>query len=144
MGFVPTSIVFPQKSVDESILNKYKEQRDLPAVAGTSRLSVHLRFGTISIRALVKKAMHLNSESWLNELIWRDFYHMILWHFPHAARSAFRPAYDRIPWRNNTAEFKAWCEGKTGYPIVGADDCGELLNQAPAYRLALGRGLVCA
>jgi deoxyribodipyrimidine photo-lyase len=120
MGFVPTSIVFPQKSVDESILHKYKEQRDLPSVAGTSRLSVHLRFGTISIRALVKKAMHLNSESWLNELIWRDFYHMILWHFPHAARSAFRPAYDRILWRNNTAEFKAWCEGKTGYPIVDA------------------------
>ncbi|MFN5318451.1 MAG: cryptochrome/photolyase family protein [Bacteroidia bacterium] len=120
MNFVQTSIVFPHKSVDESILNKYKEQRDLPAVAGTSRLSVHLRFGTISIRALVKKAMDLSSESWLNELIWRDFYHAIIWHFPHAATSAFRPAYDRIPWRNNTAEFKAWCEGKTGYPILDA------------------------
>lgn len=120
MNFLPTTITFPQKSIEESILNNYKEQRDLPAISGTSRLSVHLRFGTVSIRHLVKKAMEAGSEAWLNELIWRDFYHSIIWHFPHAAQSAFKPAYDRIVWRNNTAEFQAWCEGKTGYPIVDA------------------------
>ncbi len=120
MNFLPKTISFPKKSVEDGILKSYKEQRDLPSVAGTSRLSVHLRFGTISIRRLVKKAMELGSESWLNELIWRDFYHAIIWHFPHAATAAFRPAYDRIAWRNNTEEFKAWCEGKTGYPIVDA------------------------
>ena len=120
MNFQPTPIAFPKKTVKDDILKNYKEQRDLPSVAGTSRLSVHLRFGTISVRELVKKAMELGSESWLNELIWRDFYHAIIWHFPHAATSAFRPAYDRIAWRNNTEEFNAWCEGKTGYPIVDA------------------------
>ena len=120
MGFVPTKITFPKRSVDDAVIRNYKEQRDLPARPGTSRLSVHLRFGTISIRDLVHKALESGSESWLNELIWRDFYHMILWHFPHAAGSAFRPAYDRIEWRNNPEEFKAWCEGKTGYPIVDA------------------------
>lgn len=120
MNFLPTSFAFPKKSVEENILKNYKEQRDLPSVAGTSRLSVHLRFGTVSIRHLVKKAVESDSESWLNELIWRDFYHMILWNFPHAGKSAFKPAYDRIAWRNNQEEFKAWCEGKTGYPIVDA------------------------
>ena len=86
---------------------------------GTSRLSVHLRFGTISIRHLVKHGLEHN-EKWLNELIWRDFYQSILWKFPHVASSCFRSKYDRIPWRNNEEEFKKWCEGKTGYPIVDA------------------------
>ena len=81
-------------------------------------MSVHLRFGTVSIRNLVKEALQLN-EKWLNELIWRDFYHMILWHHPEVDK-AFKPKYDFIQWRNNEKEFKAWCEGKTGYPIVDA------------------------
>ena len=80
---------------------------------------MHLRFGTVSIRALAKQALLLN-ETWLNELIWRDFYMMILHHFPHAAKNSFKPQYDRIEWRNNESEFKAWCEGKTGFPIVDA------------------------
>jgi deoxyribodipyrimidine photo-lyase len=120
MGFLPSKIEFPEREISVDILHKYKAQRDLPGVNGTSKLSVHLRFGTISIRQLVNKALEVGSETWLNELIWRDFYHMILWNFPHAATSAFRPAYDRIPWRNNSEEFNHWCEGKTGYPIVDA------------------------
>jgi deoxyribodipyrimidine photo-lyase len=93
--------------------------RDFPAVQGTSRLGVHLRFGTVSIRKLVAVALK-NNETWLNELIWRDFYAMILANFPHVEKNSFRPAYDKIQWRNNEQEFKLWCEGKTGYPIVDA------------------------
>jgi deoxyribodipyrimidine photo-lyase len=105
--------------IRQSVIAQYHRTRDFPALAGTTRLSVHLRFGTVSIRKLVQVAIKKN-DTWLNELIWRDFYHMILWHFPHVTTSAFKPAYDRIPWRNNEAEFKAWCEGRTGYPIVDA------------------------
>ena len=119
MGFEKSNIQIPSKTISKSILIKYKEQRDFPAINGTSRLSVHLRFGTISIRALAKQAVLLN-ETWLNELIWRDFYMMILHHFPHVATNSFKPAYDKIEWRNNETEFKYWCEGKTGFPIVDA------------------------
>ncbi|MDX2046045.1 MAG: deoxyribodipyrimidine photo-lyase, partial [Chitinophagaceae bacterium] len=91
-----------------------------PAIKGTSRLSVHLRFGTISIRELAKVAVSLN-ESFLNELIWRDFYHMILWHFSQVGKGkAFKPEYDLIALRNNEKEFDEWCNGMTGYPIVDA------------------------
>lgn len=120
MGFQKTDMVFnAQAQVSTLLLEKYKEQRDFPAIAGTSRISIHLRFGTVSIRELVKQSKDI-SETWLNELIWRDFYMMILWHFPHAAKSAFRPEYDRIPWRNDKEQFEKWCEGKTGFPIVDA------------------------
>jgi len=119
LGFKETDLVFSRPEIDEQIISHYTSQRDFPAVAGTSRLSVHLRFGTISIRTLVQKAMQLNN-TWLNELIWRDFYMMILFHFPHVVDGAFKPAYNRIPWRNNEKEFHAWCNGKTGYPIVDA------------------------
>jgi deoxyribodipyrimidine photo-lyase len=87
---------------------------------GTSRLGIHLRFGTISIRELANQALGLN-ETFLNELIWRDFYHMILWHFPQVGEGkAFKPIYDFIQWRNNETEFEQWCNGQTGYPIVDA------------------------
>jgi deoxyribodipyrimidine photo-lyase len=119
MGFEKTDLEIPSKTINKSIVTHYKEQRDFPAIKGTSRLSVHLRFGTVSIRALVKQALSLN-ETWLNELIWRDFYMTILYHFPHSAKNSFKPQYDRIVWRNNETEFKAWCEGKTGFPIVDA------------------------
>jgi deoxyribodipyrimidine photo-lyase len=82
-------------------------------------MSVHLRFGTISIRQLAKNALQIN-EKYLNELIWRDFYQTILWHFPQVVDHSFKPKYDHIQWRNNEQEFKAWCEGQTGYPIVDA------------------------
>lgn len=119
MGFEKTGMIFPAKTIRKSIITHYKEQRDFPALNGTSHLSVHLRFGTVSIRALGKQALLLN-ETWLNELIWRDFYMMILYHFPHVENNSFKPAYNRIEWRNNETEFKAWCEGKTGFPIVDA------------------------
>jgi len=119
MGFEKSELEFPLTTISKSIVTNYKEQRDFPAIKGTSKLSVHLRFGTVSIRALAKQALVLN-ETWLNELIWRDFYMMILYHFPHAAINSFKPQYDRIEWRNNESEFKAWCEGKTGFPIVDA------------------------
>ncbi|MEP2671654.1 MAG: deoxyribodipyrimidine photo-lyase [Cyclobacteriaceae bacterium] len=118
LGFSPSKIEFPPRIIRSSIIQNYHKNRDYPGTAGTSKLSVHLRFGTISIRRLVNEAVTKN-ETWLNELIWRDFYHMILWHFPKVDQ-AFKPAYDRIEWRNNPAEFEAWCEGRTGYPIVDA------------------------
>ncbi len=120
MGFKKTDIVFTASpTVDDLVLQKYKDQRDFPAIAGTSRLSVYLRFGIVSVRALVARALPL-SESWLNELIWRDFYMMILWHFPHAAAASFRKEYDHIPWLNNESHFERWCNGQTGFPIVDA------------------------
>jgi deoxyribodipyrimidine photo-lyase len=119
MGFKAAGLPFPGKEWKGQIIRHYKEQRNIPAIIGTSRLSVHLRFGTISIRQLASEAGGLN-ETFLNELIWRDFYHMILWHFPHVVGHAFKPEYDKIKWRNNEKEFQAWCEGQTGYPIVDA------------------------
>jgi deoxyribodipyrimidine photo-lyase len=119
IGFSKSGITFPERKIKQTIIEKYHLQRDIPGLDGTSRLSVHLRFGTVSIRKLIQVALKKN-EKWLNELIWRDFYHMILWHFPHVVTKAFKPAYDQIEWRNDPDEFKAWCEGKTGYPIVDA------------------------
>jgi deoxyribodipyrimidine photo-lyase len=120
MGFEASSISFPPKEVRQELLKAYAEKRDFPGVPGTSRLGVHLRFGTISIRELAQLGK-AQSAVFLNELIWRDFYHMILWHFPHIAQGkAFRKEYDAIQWRNNEQEFEAWCSGRTGYPIVDA------------------------
>ena len=119
MGFQKTDVDIPSTDVELKIIKNYHETRDIPSVHGTSRLSVHLRFGTISIRELARTAQETN-EKYLNELIWRDFYMMILWHFPHAAESAFRPKYDAIEWEQNEQHFEAWCQGKTGYPIVDA------------------------
>jgi deoxyribodipyrimidine photo-lyase len=105
--------------IDSAVISNYSEQRDYPALRGTSRLSVHLRFGTVSIRKLAAIALKLN-ETWLNELIWRDFYMCIMFHFPYAMNGAFKTQYNKIEWRNNPAEFEAWCLGQTGYPIVDA------------------------
>ncbi len=119
IGFIRSNHGVDQPIVDKGLISTYHATRDLPALRGTSRLSVHLRFGTISIRSLVKTALETN-DKWLNELIWRDFYQSILWHFPHVEKRAFKKPYDFILWRNNTEEFRAWCDGKTGYPIVDA------------------------
>lgn len=120
MGFSYEAISFPGNTIGEELIKNYYETRDFPNVNGTSRLGVHLRFGTISIRKLAAKARQLN-ETFLIELIWRDFYQSILWHFPHVGNhKAFKPEYDKIEWRNNEEEFRRWCEGKTGYPIVDA------------------------
>ena len=120
IGFKETDAVFPAMNTDVILISHYTEQRNYPSVNGTSMLGVHLRFGTISIRELARKAKELN-ETFLNELIWRDFYQTILWHFPHICEGrSFKKEYDLIEWRNNEEEFKLWCEGKTGYPIVDA------------------------
>lgn len=120
MGFLATEPAFPPNELDDLLVSKYKEQRDYPAIGGTSKLSVHLRFGTVSIRSLVQRSLPL-SETFLNELIWRDFYHMVLWHFPKVGKGkAFKPEYDAIEWRRDAGEFEAWCKGQTGYPIVDA------------------------
>ncbi len=118
LGFLPTDLVVPPASVRDSLLMRYEHTRDIPAVDGTSRMSTHLRFGTVSVRELYRRAMSL-SRKYANELIWREFFMQILWHFPHPER-AFKPAYDRIPWRSDEGEFRAWCEGRTGYPLVDA------------------------
>lgn len=119
MGFERTDIQIPSKTVARSIIKNYDKTRDFPAMDGTSRLGIHFRFGTISIREKARHATFLN-EIYLNELIWRDFYAMILANFPRVVNESFRPEYDHIEWRNKEDEFQLWCEGKTGYPIVDA------------------------
>jgi len=120
MGFETTDLVVPTIKWEEGLVKKYTDQRNFPAIKGTTQLSVHLRFGTISVRQLALATQSLNS-TFFNELIWRDFYHMILWHFPQVGKGkSFKAQYDFIEWRNNEKEFKAWCEGLTGYPIVDA------------------------
>ena len=119
LGFQKSDLDFPPLHVNKSVIQTYDQTRNYPALAGTSRLGVHLRFGTISVRILAHEAAKLN-ETYLNELIWREFYMTILYHKPEVVDNAFKPAYDRIPWRNNTEEFERWCTGTTGYPLVDA------------------------
>lgn len=119
MGFEDFEFEFPDRDVDADLLERYGDRRDIPSVRGTSRLSMHLRFGTVSIRALAQKGFK-HSEKWLNELIWRDFYQMFIYHNPQTPNESFKPKYDRIPWINDEEQFQAWCEGRTGYPIVDA------------------------
>ncbi len=119
IGFLTTGIIYSEPEIDTDIIKNYAVTRDFPALNGTTGISLHLRFGTISIRKLVKIALEL-SEIWLNELIWREFFMSILAWFPQVEKSAFKSKYDEIKWRNNEAEFEKWCNGKTGYPLVDA------------------------
>ena len=119
MGFVFNEAIPEVKAVDKSIVQHYNKTRDIPSVAGTTRMGVHLRFGTISIRQLVATALQLN-EVFLGELIWREFFMQILWHHPRVESEACKTQYNNIQWRNNEDEFLRWCRGETGYPIVDA------------------------
>lgn len=119
LGFEPAGIEFPPASVARGLIRTYDKTRDIPSIAGTSRLGVHFRFGTISIREKARHAQHLN-DTYLNELIWRDFYSQILAHFPHVVGSPFRPQYDRVEWRDAPEDLEKWKAGRTGYPIVDA------------------------
>ncbi|MES2799692.1 MAG: deoxyribodipyrimidine photo-lyase [Bacteroidota bacterium] len=119
IGFDATHSPVPSKVVDPAIISSYDTTRNFPAINGTSNLSVHLRFGTVSVRKLTATAIELN-EQWLNELIWREFFMMILFHYPNVVTSSFKKKYDNILWRNNEKEFELWCKGETGYPIVDA------------------------
>jgi len=121
MDFEPSDILVPPSDVAPDLIQNYEATRNFPAITrGTSRLGPHLRFGTVSIREMVTKAVAEENTIFWNELIWREFFMQILWHFPHTVNKAFRPKYDRIPWRNNTAEFELWKTGQTGYALVDA------------------------
>jgi len=119
LGFKETSMAMPSAAFDEQIISNYEKKRNFPAIPGTTRLSVHLRHGTVSVREAVAKGVEL-SDTWLNELVWREFYMMVLYHWPQVVDQAFKPEYDKIEWLNDEADFATWCEGKTGFPIVDA------------------------
>lgn len=119
MGFEKSDIEIPPLEIDRPLIQKYDLQRNFPGSKGTSRLGIHLRFGTISVRKLALEASKLNS-TYLNELIWREFYMMIIHHNPKVTDHAFKPKYDQIPWRNDEGDFEKWCKGQTGFPIVDA------------------------
>ncbi|MGC8864996.1 MAG: cryptochrome/photolyase family protein [Bacteroidales bacterium] len=119
VGFKESDQTLPSSDISEEIIRTYDKTRDFPAMKGTTRLGMHLRFGTVSIRHLVRIALHLNPV-YLNELIWREFYMMILWHFPYVTEGAFKPEYNTIPWLNREEDFEAWKAGRTGYPMVDA------------------------
>ncbi len=119
IGFKPSQIEFPEKDKKDGIIQSYDKTRDYPAQEGTTRLGIHLRFGTISLRQLAKKALE-NNDTFLNELLWREFYAMILWHYPQVVNKSFKPEYDNIEWLNDKMQFERWKEGKTGYPMVDA------------------------
>ncbi len=119
LGFEDTDVEIPVLDIDKALIKNYDKTRNFPGIEGTSRLGIHLRFGTVSIRKLALVASDLN-DTYLNELIWREFYMMVLYHQPEVVDRAFKPQYDNIKWRNNREEFKKWCEGKTGFPLVDA------------------------
>jgi deoxyribodipyrimidine photo-lyase len=119
MGFEEAPSLSIEPSVNLSVVKQYDKTRDIPSVQGTTRLGIHLRFGTTSVRQLVKKALELN-QIFLNELIWREFFMQMLWQQPRLVNEACKKEYDNIKWRNNEKEFEAWCNGETGYPIVDA------------------------
>ena len=120
IGFESSTQKVLPYTVNPVLIQEYEATRNYPAKDATSRLGPHLRFGTVSVRKMMEKAIAEQNEIFWQELIWREFFMQILWHFPHTKDKAFKPKYDRIEWRNNETEFKLWCEGKTGYPLVDA------------------------
>ena len=120
IGFIETSIPIKNYIFNSRIINEYEETRNFPALDNTSKLGPHLRFGTVSVRQMVSRADAYENKIFLKELIWREFFMQILWHFPETHKNSFKSKYDRIIWRNNEKEFKKWCEGNTGYPMVDA------------------------
>ncbi|WP_445382009.1 cryptochrome/photolyase family protein [Robiginitalea sp. IMCC43444] len=120
MGFKPSEIEVPDYDLSSSLIDNYEDTRNFPAKDGTSHLGPHLRFGTISVRQAARKALDSENETFLNELIWREFFMQILWHYPETVNNAFKKKYDRIPWRNKEEEFEKWKNGNTGYQLVDA------------------------
>jgi len=119
IGFKESKMSFPSRAFETAIIQNYHKTRDFPGTRGTSRLGLHLRFGTISTRYLVKQAKVLNA-TFLSELIWREFFMMILYHHPRVVKESFKLKYQGIQWINNKDHFQRWCEGETGYPMVDA------------------------
>ena len=120
MGFIEADSKIEAYEINAKLIDSYEENRNTPSVAGTSRLGPYLRFGFLSIRTIVKNALKSSNNTFLKELIWREFFMQILWHFPHTVTQSFKPQYEAIEWRNNKEEFERWCQGKTGYPLVDA------------------------
>ncbi|RKS02554.1 deoxyribodipyrimidine photo-lyase [Flavobacterium sp. 102] len=120
IGFVESNLSVTPYDISDSLIDNYEATRNFPALNKTSYLGIYLRFGAVSIRKMVAKALESNNETFLKELIWREFFMQILWHFPHTVNKSFKAKYDEIQWSNNEALFQKWCEGKTGYPFVDA------------------------
>lgn len=120
IGFEKTDFEFPSMNIAVKTLKNYERDRDFPALeGGTSHLGLHLRFGTVSVRELAREGRKF-SQVWLSELVWRDFFMQILYHFPVVEKRSFRPEYENVAWRKNKSDFERWCEGTTGYPLVDA------------------------
>ena len=119
LGFERSEQHFPSLDFADK-LDQYEKRRDYPADHATTRIGMHLRFGTVSIREALRTGLEQQAHKWVSELAWREFYMMILWHFPRTVNTSFKVAYDNIAWRNNEQEFEAWCAGETGYPLVDA------------------------
>ena len=120
IGFIKSHQKIKKHIVTPALIQNYEDTRNFPAQDSTSKLGPHLRFGTVSIRKMIEKAITEKNEIFWQELIWREFFMQILWHFPHTSKNSFKAKYDRIDWRNNEAEFLKWCNGQTGYPLVDA------------------------
>ena len=120
IGFTKSNQKIKKHIVTPALIQNYEDTRNFPAQDATSKLGPHLRFGTVSIRKMIEKAITEKNEIFWQELIWREFFMQILWHFPHTSKKSFKAKYDRIDWRNNEAEFLKWCNGETGYPLVDA------------------------
>ncbi|NND62664.1 MAG: deoxyribodipyrimidine photo-lyase, partial [Flavobacteriaceae bacterium] len=120
LGFERSEIEVPAYNVDLDLIQNYEATRNFPAKDGTSHLGPHLRFGTVSVRKMVEKATRTKNEVFWQELIWREFFMQVLWHFPETHKNAFKSKYDRIEWRNNEEEFEKWKNGETGFPLVDA------------------------
>lgn len=119
-GFENSDFQFAPKLIKKMTLEQYADKRNFPAVKNsTSHLGIHFRFGTLSVREAAKVAQKF-SDVWLSELIWRDFFMQILWHYPGVENKSFRPQYENIAWRTDSSDFEKWCQGKTGYPLVDA------------------------
>ena len=120
IGFKKSAINISPFDVSEKLIQNYEATRNFPALNKTSYLGIYLRFGAVSIRKMIGKAIAEKNETFWNELIWREFFMQILWHFPHTKDASFRPKYDAIHWDNNEELFEKWCQGNTGYPFVDA------------------------
>ena len=120
IGFSDSKIKVPEYNTSKKLIDKYEETRNFPGVNGTSMIGAYLRFGGVSVRKMIAEAIKSDNETFFKELIWREFFMQILWHFPHTINKSFKEKYDHIVWDNNEDLFKKWCEGKTGYPFVDA------------------------
>lgn len=120
IGFETSTVKVKCYNISDTLINNYEATRNYPAVSGTSMLGIYLRFGAVSVRKMIAKAIASENETFWNELIWREFFMQILWHYPHTVNKSFKEKYDAIRWNNNETDFKKWCEGRTGYPIVDA------------------------